>query len=76
MHDPYANSHELEEEYGFALTPTLDNDYDAVLVSVPHEPYTKFDDAYFKSITKENALIADLKGIYRNNIKSRKYWSL
>ena len=65
----------LEEEYGIRLTPELDNDYDAVIVSVPHEPYTKFNDDYFKSITKEHALIADLKGIYRNKITSRKYWS-
>ena len=76
VHDPYASSHEVEEEYGFTLTPDLDNDYDAVLISVPHEQYTKFDDAYFCSITKETALIADLKGIYRNKITSRKYWSL
>ncbi len=76
VHDPYASSHELEEEYGFTLTPDLDNDYDAVLISVPHEPYTKFDNDYFCSITKEKALIADLKGIYRNKITDRKYWSL
>lgn len=76
VHDPYADSHELQEEYGFSLTPKLDNDYDAVVVSVPHEPYTKFDDTYFTTITKEKALIADLKGIYRNKIISRKYWSL
>ena len=76
VHDPHASSHEVEEEYGFTLTPDLDNDYDAVLISVPHEQYTKFDDAYFCSITKETALVADLKGIYRNKITSRKYWSL
>ena len=75
VHDPYASDKELEEEYGIRLTQELDNDYDAVIVSVPHEPYTKFNDDYFKSITKEHALIADLKGIYRNKITSRKYWS-
>jgi UDP-N-acetyl-D-galactosamine dehydrogenase len=75
VHDPYADDKELEEEYGIRLTPELDSDYDAVIVSVPHEPYTKFNDDYFKSITKEHALIADLKGIYRNKITSRKYWS-
>ena len=76
VHDPHASSHELEEEYGFSLTPHLDTDYDAILISVPHNEYTKFDDAYFSSISKETALIADLKGIYRNKITSRKYWSL
>lgn len=76
VHDPYANSHELEEEYGFALTKQLDNDYDLVIVSVPHKEYLHFDDTYFASITKEHAMIADLKGTYRNKIISRKYWSL
>ena len=76
VHDPHANSHEVEEEYGYKLTPTLDNDYDAILVTVPHDQYKGYDDSYFASITKEHALIADLKGIYRNKITSRKYWSL
>jgi UDP-N-acetyl-D-glucosamine/UDP-N-acetyl-D-galactosamine dehydrogenase len=74
--DPYAESAELKHEYGFELTPELSNDYDAVLVTVPHDEYKKMDDSYFASITKADALVADLKGIYRNKIISRKYWSL
>jgi len=75
VHDPYAESEHLESEYGIQLTTKLHNDYDAVIVSVPHESYINYDDDYFKSITKEHALIADLKGIYRGKITSRKYWS-
>ncbi|MEJ7829325.1 MAG: nucleotide sugar dehydrogenase [Segetibacter sp.] len=75
VHDPFADAEALKEEYKIQLTSQLENDYDAVIVSVPHTPYTNFDDAYFKSITKEHALIADLKGIYRGKILSRKYWS-
>ncbi len=74
--DPHAESKELKHEYGFELTPQLSNDYDAVIVTVPHNDYKKLDDAYFSSITKPHAMIADLKGIYRNKINSRKYWSL
>ena len=73
--DPFADSHELQEEYGFGLIDKIEDDYDAVIVTVPHTPYLQFNDAYFKSITKEKALIADLKGIYNNKIKSRSYWS-
>lgn len=76
VHDPYADSDQLQKEYGFGLTAELDNDYDVVLVSVPHNEYLGYDDLFFASITKEHALVADLKGIYRNNITSRKYWSL
>ena len=76
VHDPFASSEQLEEEYGIKLTKEIDNDYDVVLVTVPHTSYVGYDDEYFSSITKSHALIADLKGVYRNKITSRKYWSL
>jgi UDP-N-acetyl-D-galactosamine dehydrogenase len=75
VHDPYASSDELKHEYGFELIENIGNDYDAVIVTVSHEPYAKFNDEYFASITKPNALIADLKGLYRGTVISRKYWS-
>ena len=74
--DPYANSNELNHEYGFELTPDLANDYAAVIVTVPHNDYIKMDDNSFSNITKPEAIIADLKGIYRGKISSRSYWSL
>ncbi len=74
--DPYAESAQLIHEYGFGLIETIDKDYDAVIVTVPHDEYKNLDDAYFISITKPTALIADLKGIYRKKITSRSYWSL
>jgi UDP-N-acetyl-D-galactosamine dehydrogenase len=73
--DPYASSAALEHEYGFALTDTPGNDYDAVIISVCHEAYALLDDAYFAGITKPAAMIADLKGVFRSQIKSRTYWS-
>lgn len=74
--DPHADSEELKHEYGFGLAEKTGNDYDAVIVTVPHNDYKGLDDAYFSSITKEKAMVADLKGIYRNKISSRTYWSL
>jgi UDP-N-acetyl-D-galactosamine dehydrogenase len=74
--DPYAESSELKHEYGFELETNLDSDYDAVIITVPHNDYRKLNDSYFAGITKENAVIADLKGIYRGAINSRSYWSL
>ena len=74
--DPHADSEELQHEYGFGLAPKTGKDYDAVIVAVPHGDYLELDDAYFKGITKPHAVIADLKGTYRNKVKSRKYWSL
>jgi UDP-N-acetyl-D-glucosamine/UDP-N-acetyl-D-galactosamine dehydrogenase len=74
--DPHADSKELKHEYDFELTPDLSNDYDAVVVCVPHKAYLNMDDNSFANITKSHGLVADLKGSYRGKISSRKYWSL
>lgn len=74
--DPHASSDELQHEYGFSLSEKIDENYDAVIITVPHDSYKNLDDAYFSSITKPYALVADLKGTYKNKIKSRPYWSL
>jgi UDP-N-acetyl-D-galactosamine dehydrogenase len=74
--DPYADSKELMHEYGFELTSNIANDYDAVIITVPHLDYKSLDENYFAAITKEKALVADLKGTYRGRITNRNYWSL
>lgn len=76
VEDPYADSEELKHEYGFGLAENIGNDYDAVIITVPHNDYLGFDDKYFSNITKPHGLVADLKGIYRNKIINRTYWSL
>jgi UDP-N-acetyl-D-galactosamine dehydrogenase len=76
VEDPYADSEELEHVYGFGLSDKVGKEYDAVIITVPHNDYLQLDDAYYAGITRPDGLIADLKGIYRNKIKSRNYWSL
>ena len=76
--DPHADSDELHHEYGFRLTPAADvrTDYDAVVVAVSHRPYAEKDESYFRSITSENAVLVDIKGLFRGKIKDMPYWSL
>ena len=74
--DPHANSDELHEEYGYRLTKEISNDYDVIIIAVAHKDYYYLTQSYFESITKKSGLIIDLKGIYRNKINSRAYWSL
>ena len=76
VEDPHADSDELQHEYGFGLTEKTGNDYDAVIITVPHNDYKELDDDYFAGITKPHGMVADLKGIYRNRITKRTYWSL
>lgn len=76
VEDPYADSEELKHEYGFGLAASTGSDYDAVIVTVPHNEYKELDDDYFAGITKSHGMVADLKGIFRNKISNRTYWSL
>mgnify|MGYP000976803839 FL=1 len=74
--DPLASSEEVEEEYGISLTEELAKDYDAVVLAVQHDQYKDLSPEYFRSITKENALLVDVKGIFRRIETGRQYWSL
>lgn len=74
--DPFASSKEVEHEYGCKLTPEIGKDYDAIIYAVRHRAYRTFDEAYFESITSENAVFIDIKGEYKDKISKLKYWSL
>lgn len=76
VEDPHADGDELHHEYGFGLAENVQGPYHAVIITVPHAAYASLDDAYFSGLTHADALIADLKGLYRNKLTSRKYWSL
>ncbi|MBS1629966.1 MAG: nucleotide sugar dehydrogenase [Bacteroidetes bacterium] len=74
--DPHADSAELQHEYGFGLEAAPGKDYDAVIVTVNHHSYENLDEQYFKSITKPQAWLVDLKGSYRGTISDMNYWCL
>jgi len=74
--DPHASPDEVKEEYGLDLSETVNPGYDAIIAAVSHDEYLKKDEKYFRGIVHEPALIADLKGIYRDKIKHLIYWSL
>ena len=74
--DPYASAQEIEEEYGFKLSHAIEGPYHGIVLAVNHREYMEKDEDYFRSITHENAVFADLKGIFRDKINSLNYWSL
>jgi UDP-N-acetyl-D-galactosamine dehydrogenase len=82
--DPYASPEEVKHEYSIEL---IDNEgiirnvnskgkYDAIIVAVSHKQYLDLDEKYFLSIAENNAVVVDIKGIFRNRINKMKYWSL
>ncbi len=74
--DPFASSKELKREYGLDLVDDIADDYNAVIIAVSHDNYLSLDEKYFKSITTKNAIVVDVKGLYRNKISEMDYWSL
>ncbi len=74
--DPFADSAEVKEEYGYTIKKRLDKDYDAVILAVNHENYMKLDETYFDSITGKNALFFDVKGVFKDKISKIAYKSL
>lgn len=74
--DPHADHDELMHEYGYGLSQHIGSDYNAVIVAVGHDKYANQEVSYFNEITAPNALLVDLKGIFRNRISGMQYWSL
>ncbi len=73
--DPFASSHQLEEEYGISLLDEHHYEYDGVIVAVAHDQYVQLDESFFRSVMNENPIVFDLKGIY-NNFEDLIYWRL
>lgn len=74
--DPYASVDEVKEEYGFTLNKTIENGYDAVVVAVSHDEYKNMSEDNIKSFCNEDALVVDMKGLFRDKIRKMDYWSL
>lgn len=74
--DPHADSEEFMEEYGYELAKEATGKYDAVVLAVNHEEYTKLNEDYFKSILTDIGEFVDIKGVYKNQFKDLSYWSL
>lgn len=74
--DPNASPEEVEEEYHFKMSETINPRYDCIIIAVNHNEYASLDEKYFRQICMNEALIVDLKGIYRGKIRELNYWSL
>jgi UDP-N-acetyl-D-galactosamine dehydrogenase len=74
--DPRASAGEVKKEYGLELSKKLNPPYDAIVVAVNHDEYLGLDEAHFASLSGKDALLMDIKGIYRGKIRNQGYWSL
>lgn len=74
--DSHADPGEVRRCYGINLIEQPSDNYDAVVVAVAHDEYRNLKEDYFINLTGERALLADIKGLYRNKIHKLEYWSL
>lgn len=75
--DPLAHPEEVQAEYGLTLVQPQEKTYDALVVAVPHEAYRRLTDKDFARWAKPEALLVDLKGLYRGQtFPGLVYWTL
>ena len=84
VYDPLADPAEVKKTYGITLLNSrqssrkemLGKGYDAVIVAVAHKQLKKMGEKDFIALSSENALLVDIKGLYRGKIRKMRYWSL
>ncbi|QOW10636.1 nucleotide sugar dehydrogenase [Kaistella flava (ex Peng et al. 2021)] len=64
-YDPWANSLEVQHEYGIESTAEIPTEkFDAIILGVAHQQFLELDIEQFK---KEKAIIFDVKGVLENS---------
>lgn len=66
VYDPWANTEEVQKEYGIILSQNLDNQYDGIILAVPHQHFLSID---FKALKKDSfSVIFDIKAVLDKKI--------
>jgi len=74
--DPHADAEEVKHEYNVDLREQPGKDYDVVIVAVNHADYRDLDEDFFLNIAKKDAVLVDIKNIYKDKINNLTYWCL
>ncbi|HRF58190.1 MAG TPA: UDP binding domain-containing protein, partial [Campylobacterales bacterium] len=69
IYDPWADSAEVEHEYGVSLVKEPANDYDAVVLAVAHKEFRALD---INSLKKEGAVVYDIKGFLPKGVADKR----
>jgi len=69
IYDPWADSAEVEHEYGVSLVKEPANDYDAVVLAVAHKEFRTLD---INSLKKDGAVVYDIKGFLPKGVADKR----
>ncbi|NVJ64203.1 MAG: nucleotide sugar dehydrogenase [Flavobacteriaceae bacterium] len=61
IHDPFADSKEVFDEYNLELTENLSNDYDGIFIAVAHRQFVDID--ILKLTNSKNPVVFDIKNV-------------
>ena len=62
--DEFASNYDVKNQFDLELSTSYRDDYDAIIVAVPHDAYKKLSPDFFKSKMKiDKPMVFDLKGI-------------
>lgn len=66
IYDPWADAGHVQHEYGISITKQMPEEkFDAIILAVAHKEFEEID---FKSMTTDNSVIYDVKGILPRDI--------
>ncbi|MFP3859372.1 MAG: hypothetical protein ACLFUW_00995 [Bacteroidales bacterium] len=74
--DPHASPEELREEYEIDLANRKQGPYDSVIVAVSHKEFLAMEEKDFMKYVADDAISVDVKGLFKDKIKSLEYLSL
>ncbi|MEM6773032.1 MAG: UDP binding domain-containing protein, partial [Bacteroidota bacterium] len=64
LYDPHASPNEVAHEYGLTMVDEIGKNYDAVVVAVAHKHFKGMSLADFRTVSRGDLLLFDLKAIY------------
>ena len=76
MIDPYASADEVFRLYNHPLSSKPTGKYDVIVLATKHDDYVKWTEADYRKWVREPFIFFDIKGVYKNNFKNCKYFSL
>ncbi len=74
--DALADAHEVLEEYHVEMKQEATGKYDVIIVAVSHDAYKQLEENYFVNLAKEEAILVDIKNMYKSKISQLEYWTL
>lgn len=74
--DPCASAEQMMKSYGIEIATQPTGRYDAVVLAVPHAEYISKGLAHYEQYLTAAAMVCDVRGVWRNEVDGRRYWTL